>query len=80
MILPLKNCHPKSQPNGPIKGPPTPAPLRNLPFNLSNLGSLNLFFGNMPLTALLSTSPPPHFRTILSILMTFKLPGRVVWL
>lgn len=48
-------------------------------FNLANRPSLNLFFGNMPLTARLSTSPPPHFSINLSRLMLFKLPGLVVW-
>lgn len=48
------------------------------PFNLAILFSLNRFFGNMPLTARLSTSPPPHFSIILSIDIDFKLPGRVL--
>lgn len=47
-------------------------------FNRPIRSSLNLFFGNMPLTALFSTSPPPHFSIIFSMLMLFKLPGRVV--
>jgi len=47
-------------------------------FNLANRTSLNRFFGNIPLTALLNTSPPPHFTIILSMLRLFKDPGRVV--
>ena len=50
----------------------------NIPFNRSNLLSLNRFFGNIPLTALFNTSPPPHFRIILSILKLFITPGLVV--
>lgn len=50
------------------------------PFNLSNLGFLSLFFGNMPLTALFNTSPPPHFLIIPSIFNDFSAPGRVVCL
>jgi hypothetical protein len=52
---------------------------RFIPFSLSNLISLNLFFGNMPLTALRKTSPPPHFLIIPSMFNSFRLPGRVVW-
>lgn len=55
-------------------------PVIRLHFNLAILSSRKRFFGSMPLTALLSTSPPPHFAIILSIVISFKLPGRVVWL
>lgn len=51
---------------------------KDLLFSLANLLSLNRFLGNIPLTALFRTSPPPHFSNILSIVMLFKLPGRVV--
>lgn len=47
-------------------------------FNRANLFACNRFFGNMPLTALRKTSPPPHFSIILSIVMLFRLPGRVL--
>lgn len=50
------------------------------PFNLSNLGFLSLFFGNIPLTALFSISPPPHFLIIPSIFNDFNAPGLVVCL
>lgn len=50
------------------------------PFSLANLGSLNRFFGNMPLTARFSTSPPPHFFIMVSMLIAFRAPGRVVCL
>lgn len=46
-------------------------------FSLANLTSLNRFFGNIPLTALRNTSPPPHFPIMRSKLMLFRLPGRV---
>ena len=53
-----------------------PSP-KDSPFSRSNLLSLSLFFGNIPLTAFRSTSPPPHLRIMPSMLISFKLPGRV---
>lgn len=48
-------------------------------FNRANRGSCKRFLGNMPLTARRRTSPPPHLANISSIVMLFKLPGRVLW-
>lgn len=47
-------------------------------FKRSNLLSRNRFFGSIPLTAFFNTSPPPHLPIIASILMLFRLPGRVL--
>ncbi len=47
-------------------------------FNLSNLLSLNVFFGNIPLTALLIISS--GFFSIISLyLISFNPPGNIVW-
>jgi hypothetical protein len=48
-------------------------------FNRASLSSLSRFFGNIPLTAFLSTCAPPSFFISSSIVTDFKLPGRVLW-
>ena len=65
--LPLSNSSPENKKES-----------RHSHFNRCILPSLNLFFGNMPLTARRKTSPPPHFSRIFSIVISFRLPGRVV--
>jgi hypothetical protein len=50
----------------------------NSHFSLAIRSSLSLFLGNIPLTARLRISPPPHFSIMRSIVISFKLPGRVV--
>ena len=49
------------------------------PFKRASLGALSRFLGSIPLTARFNTSAPPHLSNILSIVIDFKLPGRVVW-
>jgi hypothetical protein len=49
-------------------------------FSLPNLSSLNLFFGNMPLTAFRNTSAPPSFSINPSIVICLRLPGLVLCL
>lgn len=52
----------------------------DLLFNLANLLSLSLFFGNIPLTARLRISPPPFFSINFSMVQTLRLPGLVLCL
>lgn len=52
--------------------------LINLHFSLCIRSSLSLFFGNMPRTARRRISPPPHFAINRSMLISFRLPGRVL--
>ena len=48
-------------------------------FKRDSRSSLSRFLGSMPLTAFRKTSAPPSFSISPSMVIDFRLPGRVLW-